>query len=751
MATTAIATNITIGGHLLSSFGGAIRNSKLGLMSLQSTAIKVNSSITGIGKGLLGLGGSFLAFEGIKSFLMESVKLSKEAGATTAALTAIVTNQNKLRGIGAEQSKAQVEAIERQSKALMEQTGIYKEIFTHGAATLSQYKLSLAQIKMLQPAMADLMTYQRQMGIDSGSDYDSIGKALMGFPRGLKAMGIEFTKLQLKQFEMLSQADKLRMIYLEIERQHGGAGAKFGESLAGQAVRAKFHWMETMTTIGDSWKPILQKTQIFWGSMADIIGPPLIKLSKFVAEQFDSWVKIIKDSVIPVIRSIVQQGWNYLSAGITFFKSNSGWLLPWIGEAVKIIGLWTFVIGPLVQAIGALRLAMMGLSLSNPFTAIALAAGVAAYFIITRWTEVKRFFAGLWEMIAGTKVFNSSLEDKGVLRAFKKGEVPRAMPVQLGWIGEATKAWKTFIDTMPKDVKDALGNIQKDWSNLVQGVQKDWNTNIAPWLLPAWQKIIEALAAIRNVWLTAFVMGVELVIKGVSNLLDVVIKIRDGFKDAFGWFSKLNPPGPNQGPYKPGEVVPGRVPGSEVKYTGNYRGWTSGLFGNTDLPSPPKNAQGYKTYEEYSWEKARDSHIGPSGNVLALNKGVGLGKNVASEWRVQQGDWINIQGLGWRQLNEASSRKNGIEIYTDKRDSIPERLQIMGVRRIKRNKDGTTPDQGFPTSSTSNAPVNITYTVTNHIHGDVEHKVAALHAKHIEQMKKDIEEAEYMKHRARLV
>ena len=362
------------------------------LVSLQQSAVKANASLVGLGKGLLGFSASFLAFEGIKGFLKESIALSKEEAGTHAALLAIITNQNKLRGIGVGQSVKEVEQIERQAKALQEMSGIYKGVFMHGAAQLKVFKLSTDQAMQMNRAVGDLMAFQKQMGQDNAGDFEAVGKAIQGVPRGLKAIGVEFTQLQMKQFQMLSAAGRAQMIFKEIERQHGGALALRGTTLVGQADLAKSHWTETMATIGDSWRPISQKLTIFFGSIADMIAPPLIKLSQFIASQFDSWVKIIKESVIPVVRSLVKNGWDYLSKGIEWFGRNSRWLLPWIGEAVKAIGIWTFVIGPLIGVITKLREAMTLLALVNPWMALAVAAGLAAWYTINHWQQVKKWF-----------------------------------------------------------------------------------------------------------------------------------------------------------------------------------------------------------------------------------------------------------------------------------------------------------------------------------------------------------------------
>jgi hypothetical protein len=57
------------------------------------------------------------------------------------------------------------------------------------------------------------------------------------------------------------------------------------------------------------------------------------------------------------------------------------------------------------------------------------------------------------------------------------------------------------------------------------------------------------------------------------------------------------------------------------------------------------------------------------------------------------------------------------------------------------------PDTG--TSARASKDVTIHYNVTNHITGDgIEHKMAAIHKKHIDQMSKDLVEVQYLQNRS---
>jgi len=80
--------------------------------------------------------------------------------------------------------------------------------------------------------------------------------------------------------------------------------------------------------------------------------------------------------------------------------------------------------------------------------------------------------------------------------------------------------------------------------------------------------------------------------------------------------------------------------------------------------SPSKS---YKVFEQYPWE-GRSSKYGPKGNRLNSSYGVGVGKNIRRSLQVRQGDWIHMPDIGWRQINESSSKSNGIEFYASHRD-----------------------------------------------------------------------------------
>jgi hypothetical protein len=78
-------------------------------------------------------------------------------------------------------------------------------------------------------------------------------------------------------------------------------------------------------------------------------------------------------------------------------------------------------------------------------------------------------------------------------------------------------------------------------------------------------------------------------------------------------------------------------------------------------------SRSYKVFEQYPWE-GRSSKYGPKGNRLNPGYGVGVGKNIRRSLQVRQGDWIHMPDIGWRQINESSSKSDGIEFFASRRD-----------------------------------------------------------------------------------
>jgi hypothetical protein len=75
----------------------------------------------------------------------------------------------------------------------------------------------------------------------------------------------------------------------------------------------------------------------------------------------------------------------------------------------------------------------------------------------------------------------------------------------------------------------------------------------------------------------------------------------------------------------------------------------------------------YKVFEQYPWE-GHSSNYGPKGNRLNSSYGVGVGKNIFRSLQLRHGDWIHMPDIGWRQINESSSKEDSVEFFATYRD-----------------------------------------------------------------------------------
>jgi hypothetical protein len=93
------------------------------------------------------------------------------------------------------------------------------------------------------------------------------------------------------------------------------------------------------------------------------------------------------------------------------------------------------------------------------------------------------------------------------------------------------------------------------------------------------------------------------------------------------------------------------------------------------------SSKSYKVFEQYPWE-GHSSKYGPRGNRLDSGHGVGVGKNIKRSLQVRQGDWIHMPGIGWRQINEASSKKDGIEFFATHRDEYKDKHPRITIDKV---------------------------------------------------------------------
>src|ERR1700676_911610 len=93
------------------------------------------------------------------------------------------------------------------------------------------------------------------------------------------------------------------------------------------------------------------------------------------------------------------------------------------------------------------------------------------------------------------------------------------------------------------------------------------------------------------------------------------------------------------------------------------------------------SGKSYKVFEQYPWE-GHSSKYGAKGNRLNPGHGVGVGKNIRRSLQVLQGDWIHMPDIGWRQINESSSKSEGIEFFASRRDEYKSRHPRVVIDKV---------------------------------------------------------------------
>jgi hypothetical protein len=93
------------------------------------------------------------------------------------------------------------------------------------------------------------------------------------------------------------------------------------------------------------------------------------------------------------------------------------------------------------------------------------------------------------------------------------------------------------------------------------------------------------------------------------------------------------------------------------------------------------SGKSYKVFEQYPWE-GHSSKYGPKGNRLNPGHGVGVGKNIRHSLQVRHGDWIHMPDIGWRQINEFSSKKDGVEFFATHRNEYKGKHPRIEIDRV---------------------------------------------------------------------
>jgi hypothetical protein len=93
------------------------------------------------------------------------------------------------------------------------------------------------------------------------------------------------------------------------------------------------------------------------------------------------------------------------------------------------------------------------------------------------------------------------------------------------------------------------------------------------------------------------------------------------------------------------------------------------------------SGKSYKVFEQYPWE-GHSSNYGPKGNRLNSSYGVGVGKNIFRSLQLRYGDWIHMPDIGWRRINESSSKRDSVEFFATYRDEYKSKYPRITIDMV---------------------------------------------------------------------
>lgn len=268
--------------------------------------------------------------------------------------------------------KAAAKATMEYASALQQQGVVGDEVTLAGAGILANYTDNNAQINKLLPIMDNLIVKQKGLNgttADAEGIAKSLGKALSGNAGAFTKLGISLSDEEKKQFNAMSQNERLAFIIDRVTQATGNMNAEFAKTDLGQMQQAK-------NTLGDLGE-----------EAGKILLPALADIAKFLS-----------DNILPKIQAFIDLASEHpiigkIAVAITGVLAVGGPLLIFIGSIISAVG-------TLIPLMGGLELASLGVI--GPF--LAIAAAVAAVIAIgvllyKHWDTIKEKASEVWDSI----------------------------------------------------------------------------------------------------------------------------------------------------------------------------------------------------------------------------------------------------------------------------------------------------------------------------------------------------------------
>lgn len=323
-------------------------------------------------------------------------------------------------------------ALRKMNAELQRQVGIDDDALAGAEALLARYELTEDQIRQLVPLLVD---YAKATGQDVGGAAESLGRALLGQGRALKAIGIDF-------------------------KDTGSVAGNFAQIMAGLQAKVGGVAEELAATAGGR----LEIIQTRFGELKEQIGGSLVPAFEVAADILETFAGVLEDIPAPVTTAVVAL------AGLTAAAVAVSRVITIIkGAQLTLAGLGTA--GTLAsQGIG--RLARVA------------GAGALAFGVIQAADAVQEF----WDTIArGPRESGVEIVKERLLAIANGAKTASQAFAEGRTAGEALdQALADLVRSGHADLAaQALANIQQD-PNVVLGA------------VESYKEYQEALAEVRN-------------------------------------------------------------------------------------------------------------------------------------------------------------------------------------------------------------------------------------------------------------
>lgn len=447
---------------------------------------KLSGKLTGLGRSL-GIG---LGVGAIVAFGKNSVQAFGESETALASLQTTLANNPKLAG---ESTKA----YEDLAKAIQSKTRADDESVISGAAALGNFDLTGKQIRDVLPLVVD---YAQKTGQDVPSAAQTIGKAMLGNARALKAIGINFksTGDRGKDFAAITDAIRAKV---------GGFAEKEGKTTTGRLDIMKNRFNDLQEVVGQKMVAAFD----FLARNMSIIGPLFAALvAGLTAYKIATIAATITSRImgttvatafgpIGIIVAVVVAA--IVGLGFVIYKFRDQILGAFKAIASFFVAIWSSIVAGTTAAWNAIFGVLKGVWGGISAVARAVFNGLKAYFT-TIFNIYKAIFTGAW----------------AVIRTVVVGPMKFIVGVITGALNQIRNIWKSVWGGL----KGFLGNVWEGIKGFVRG-------------------------------------GVNAVIGALNVLLGALDKVVDGIDKALGPF--INLPNVPRIPKIQGFATGGIVPG----------------------------------------------------------------------------------------------------------------------------------------------------------------------------------------------